>query len=283
MPPLLRHLRAAAGTLLLLLLAVSPVAAHDDPEDEVDDLSVALIASPRDVALLLRRANLLRDLGQWKAALEDLDRAGRLDPRDPDVDLARGRVLVESGEPARARVALDRVLARRPADGEALVLRSRALLGLGRVAEAVADYDRALVTLEVLTPDHVLERARLAPQDSDSALAILDRGIARIGPTVSLMDEAIRIDVARGRFAEALARLDRLAPQYGRRESVDVRRAELLARLGRTAEARQTARDALASIAALSPLQRNGPAVLALTARAESLLETPNPTPSERP
>jgi predicted Zn-dependent protease len=283
------HFRAFSNVLLTALFALAlawgRAPAHDEPSEQIDDLAAAVHHAPRDAALRLRRAELLRQVGRYRECAEDLARAERLAPGDPAVDFTRGLLYLDTGEPARARAALDRLLSRAPDHGEALVLRARASLAIGERAQATRDYDHALATLHRVTADHYSERAGLETTAPESALRILDLGIARFGPISSLEDQAIALEVGLGRHDAALARLDLLAPQFDRKAPVLVRRAELLAQAGRLAEARVASLEALASLDSLPPRQRESGAMADLVSRAQALLarELESPLPTESP
>jgi tetratricopeptide (TPR) repeat protein len=265
----------------LLAAAMSVVAepkaalAHDDPTERIDDLSIMLQHAPHDAHLLMRRGELYREVGRYADAEADLAAAERLSPRLEGLDFARGLLFLEAGQPARARVALDRVLARTPGLGEALLLRSRAWTALDHREVALSDMDQALATLPRLTPDVCIERARLVAADTTArseALEGLDRAIGRFGPIVTLEDEAIGLELALGRPDSALARLDRIAAQLERKETVLLWRADVLAYAGRSDEAIDSYRLGLAAIAALPERQRTAGRIRELELRARNSL-----------
>ena len=270
------HLRTLLLTGLLAT-AVSmaagsrPACAHDDPTERIDDLSVMLQHTPRDARLLMRRGELYREVGRYAEAEVDLAAAERLAPGLEGLDYARGLLLLEAGQPARARLALDRALVRSPGSGEALLLRSRAWAALSHREEALRDMDAAIASLPRLTPDLCIERARLVAADSTlrgEALAGLDRAIQHFGPIVTLEDEAIGLELMLGRSDSALVRLDRIASQLERKETVLLRRADILANAGRSEEAINAYRAGLEALAALPERQRFAGPIRDLEARA---------------
>ena len=115
------------------------------------------------------------------------------------------------------------------------------------------------------------------PQSLDEALAGLDRGIERLGPLVSLEFHAIELELERKNFDGALARLDRVAPQYGRRETVLERRGEILTAAGRENEARQAFAEALAALETISPSRRATPAMAQMETRLRAILAAGTP------
>ena len=252
-----------------------PALAHDDPTERIDDLSIMLQHAPRDARLLMRRGELYREVGRYADAEADLAAAERLAPDLEGLNYARGLLSLEAGKRARALVALDRALVRSPGSGEVLLLRSRAWTALDRREGALRDMDQALASLPRLTPDACIERARLVAADTTAraeALAGLDRAIQRFGPLATLEDEAIALELALGHPDSALARLDRIGSQLERKETVLLRRADILAIAGRNDEAIAAFRTGLEAIAALPERQRSAGPVRELETRARNTL-----------
>jgi predicted RNA polymerase sigma factor len=99
------------------------------------------------------------------------------------------------------------------------------------------------------------------------ALTVLDPGMEKIGPVVSLQLRAVDYGEARGDVAAALKRLDSIINRANRRETWLEQKGDLLRRAGRTNEAvaaYQSALDALAKLSA--PLQASS-AMLELRTR----------------
>jgi tetratricopeptide (TPR) repeat protein len=258
-----------------LPLAAGPAAAHGLLHEQIAALTAQIDRDPRDARLYLRRGELYGHHGETEAALADFDRAKRLNPALSAVDLSRGKVLVRTGRLAEAKEALDRFLAAQPDDPDALSTRARTHAGLGQPKEAVEDYTSAIRAREKrgqALPDDYLERARvLAARGGEhavEALRGLDGGVAQLGPLVSLELYAIDLELAAGRHQAALARLEAVAAQSQRKEPWLIRRAEILERAGRAAEARLAYEQVAGAIDALPSRHRRTRATLELESRA---------------
>jgi hypothetical protein len=94
-------------------------------------------------------------------------------------------------------------------------------------------------------------RERGNPGDSEAALEILDRGLARLGCLSGLHYAAIVIELELGHHDSSLRRIDALTARY--RPSVDLamRRTEILEKAGRHREAAESCDSALALLEAL--------------------------------
>jgi tetratricopeptide (TPR) repeat protein len=234
----------SASLLLVagILIVGVPSRAHEPLGDELAELEASADAGTRP-DLMLRRGELHRIRGETDRALADFERARRVGAAADEVERLRSRALLEAGRPAEARDAALLALRRDPASGEAKLLEARALGALGRRGEAARALDRALDRLGDPSPDLYLERAALE-SEGEAALAVLEAGLARLGPAASLALRAIELECALGRIDAALARLAELTERASRKSPWLLRRAEILAGAGRTDEAVRSLGDA---------------------------------------
>ena len=263
-----------------LPFAARPASGHAAIEVQIEDLTRRIENDPGDARLYLRRGELHRVHSDWRAAEADYRAARRIDPGLIEIDFCLGRMLLEQGRPEAAKPELDRFLERKPGDAEGLTLRARAMARLGRRDAAADDYRRALDSLAARAaddPNTFLELAELLssgdPPRNDEALGVLDRGIAALGPIVSLELPAVSIEVTLRRYDSALVRLDAIASQSARKEQWILRKAEILRQAGRRSDAENAYREVLAIVAALPEKRRASPPVTELVAAARRGLE----------
>lgn len=276
--------RRLALVCLLLAALTPPIAlAHGDLHEQIVAISQRIAADPSNAGLILRRAELYREHGQWPQADADYDRAGRLAPDNPAIGLGRGKLYLAMGKPDAARASLDRVLDAQPAHVDALATRAQALQALGEHDAAAADFARAIAIASSPEPDFYLGRAHAlsaaSPARDDEALASLDEGLARLGKLPTLSLAAIELQARRGEFDDALQRLDKLREGQARQEAWLERRGDILKAAGRPDEAMQAWRDAMAALDALPPRLRGTGAMLALRERLTQRLQTERPRP----
>jgi predicted Zn-dependent protease len=252
--------------LTILVLGLSYLLATTAQADAQADtqmraLDEQLAKSPNDARLHHQRGELHRQRGDHQAALADYDRAEALDSNLHDVQLARGRSLLETNRPEQAIEQLTAYLARHPGHYQGLLLRARAYTRLGRNQEAQGDFAAALVAMSDTSPQVYLERAadltrakQLAP-----ALAVLEDGIRDVGPVLSLEQAALELELALDRPDAALARIDAMLHQSSRTETLLAKKAAILEKAGRKAEARVAREQALLAIEDLPQAKRMGP------------------------
>ncbi len=91
-----------------------------------------------------QRANALRDLGQWEAALAAYDQAVATDPGFANAYCNRGVMLERLGRREQALASYDRAIALNPGDALAHYNRAAVLGALAQPEAALAAYDRAI-------------------------------------------------------------------------------------------------------------------------------------------
>lgn len=261
------------------MIGLALALAHGQLDEQIQLMTRRIQDAPDHARHRLRRGELWRLQGEchpaesakaWDLAEEDFRKALELDPGLRDVHLAWGRARLAAGRPADALAPLERFLAEDPDHAEARLYLARALEGAGRRAEALTAYDRSIATSSRPAPDVYLERAALwvARGCRADALRGLEEGIERLGPLVALELRALELEAPEA----ALVRVERWLKRPGRKEEWHLRRAEILARLGRGEDARASAGEALAALEALPPSRREVPAARELERRAREVL-----------
>jgi hypothetical protein len=243
------------------LLAITPAAAHGDLIQRIQQLDREIAAAPADPGLYLKRANLHRLHKDWAPAQADIAAARRLDPGLSETDFRAAQIAFDRRAYAAARQLLDRYLTREPQSADGRSLRASTLQALGEIDLAAKDLDLAIARMPRPSPDLYLRRARLleamGPGQRERLLAGLEEAHARLGPVVSVIDVAVRVELARGQGQAALAWLERLPLKVQKLLRWQVRRGDALAAADRTDEARQVYQQSLQAIQAM-PAKRRG-------------------------
>ena len=247
-----------ARALLLAAALAGPLGAHGDDQRVLELLTAELARAP-DADLHLRRGELHRHLRDWERAEADYAAAARLAPELAVVAYFRARARLEAGDPAGALPAIDRFLAAEPGSPEGWFLRAEIHAAAGRTTAAAADCARGIERAPEPRPEHFLRHARLLAGGGDrgAALAALDAGLERLGPVVSLVEQAIALELERGAPDAALRRIDVVLANAPRREGWLFRRGEVLERAARPAEARGAYAEALAALLGLEERLRD--------------------------
>lgn len=272
--------------LVLYLLQPFAASAHDDSSGRITALTNQIALDPNNASLLLKRGELLRHDGHFKAALKDLQLAARRDGTLGEVDYQLGLTLLQLERAADAKSHLDRYIAIHPNGSKALVARARALVALGNRMKAATDFTRAIAHSP--NPDYYIERARVlaAAGHVDEAVRGLDEGHKRLGTLVSLQRLAIDLDLARNNIDGAITRVDNMAAITGRTDLWLARRGDILLQAGRRDDALAAYGQALAAIETLSQRRHRSKTVRDLKNRLKGVLRqhaaTENSTPLQR-
>jgi predicted Zn-dependent protease len=248
-------------SLSAALFCIAPVQLHGHGDDQIliDALTEELAKKP-DADLYIRRGELFRHHQEWAKAGADFDAAARLEPKLEVLDFFRARMLLEAGQPAEAEPLIERYVERVPAEAEGWFLWGDVLAALGKHDAGALDYAEGIRRAPHPRPEHYLRRAKFlaaAPDpDATKVLAALDDGIAKLGPVISLLEYAITLEIDRKNYDAALARIAKAMDHTPRRETWLVRKGDVLLKSGRTSEAVNAYRAALAAIEELPPRYR---------------------------
>ena len=225
------HLVPVLALVAIALLLAAPAAlAHDEPTTEIAGLTQRL-ATTRTANDLLRRAELYRLTGDWVAAERDLKQVQALASRSPDLPLAWAALDLDRGWNDSARHRIVHVLEHRPNDTQALLLAARIATAMHDDAQVAQLLERVILLIATPSPDLFLQRAAALRSlgDPEMSLRVLEAGIERLGPVTELTLAAARIEARGGHLDGGLDRIERLAPQFERREPIHAMRQELVA------------------------------------------------------
>jgi predicted Zn-dependent protease len=254
------------------LLPVVPAWSHGAYHERLRELAAAVEVSPRDARLHFELATIFCQHGDWMLALASADSADEFAPKAFPTDLLRGEIELGRNRPKEALAALDRFLATYSPTPHALVLRARARTALGDTTAALADYRAALRQSERPETDHVREAAAVLAEQNHAAEAadLLSRAIVERGPDPGLLRQALELEVALGRYREALTRVDALQAGAPRPEPWMARRAQLLVQAGDTAGAHAAWKALQQHLDRLPNLERGSPALRKLAEQARA-------------
>ncbi len=234
LPPRLISAVQCAGLLFCLV----GLRAHRPVEQKLAEAEAWVRAEPLSAAARFERGELLRVSRRCERARTDYRAALRLDPEFNAARLGWAACELESGQPAAALLQLARFLRLQPGHPEGLRLKARALARSSRPQEAAAAYEELLAVFNDAhpgEPEDYLEASRAlrrAGRPAEAEIAVIDLGIARCGPAITLELAALAREEESGRFKAALARLDAIIARDPRPVRWAARRASLLRRIG---------------------------------------------------
>jgi tetratricopeptide (TPR) repeat protein len=120
----------------------------------------------------------------------------------------------------------------------------------GKPSEAAETYLEAISLSQEIKPDHVLYAANAFHKagKTDKAIAVLDEGIARLGPLQALNESALAFELEQKLYEAALHRVDEMLTTHQRLPFLLYKKGVILKSLTRTNEAKETFNLALKEI-----------------------------------
>lgn len=270
LPQSLRIFRCLVFACLAASCPIERADAHGTFHEQAEAIAEALRERPDDPSLLHRLAVVNLEHGHWDVALTHLARIDTVAPGKIVTDFLRGRALAAGGNFAEAKARLDAYIAVQPENPVAFITRARVASELGDAPQAAADAVAALAATPQPEPDLYFEVAGflLSAGRGGDAIRTLEQGITKLGPIPALIDRAIELELALDRTADAIARSSARATTPVTRAT----HAALLARAGRSAEARAAWQALRTELTALPPLDRSSHAMLRLLEQANHAL-----------
>ena len=235
---MLRKLSTSWAAVIALLSFTSPSFAHGDLHDSIDAVSQVIARSPGDASLFLRRAELHRLHKDLTAAEADYAKAGELEPGLDAVGLGLAQLRLAQGRERDALRLLDGFLAKQPRHSEGRALRAEILEKRGVWKKADADLAAAVAFSP--EPHYATQRAQFLVRrgQPEAAARCLDEASRRRGRVPVLEQHALEIEERAGLTDAALRRLEFLVGCEPRPDIWLARKARLLGKAGRGAEAR---------------------------------------------
>ncbi len=265
-----------------LLLSLDAFA-HEGHTEHLAAIDAGLLVNPGDAKLLLERAGIHQEERKFDLALADLEAAARSEPGKLDYALLRCRLRLAAGQARAALAEVEASLLRQPQNPEALLWRGRCRRELGDGAAAQLDFDLACRDLRELTPELVIEKARLAllPGGAGAlgAAAALEAEGKRCPASAVLLAEKQKIETDAGLFEAALITVERRIALSRAPEALLLDKSRLLSRLKRDSEAQQTLQQLRRLIAEWPAHLHEVPALKKLE---EEALKKPGTPPSQK-
>lgn len=242
--------------ILSALLVPMLLPAHPDPSHTLEQLEEHLRETPGDQALLRQKADLLITTAHPKEAAPVVQELIKASPGHEENLLLEARLALAEGKREEAGLKAKSLVSKHPRYAFGWNLLSRIEHEAGNRDAAIEakrrylEFSRSPGPTEVMTCATWL-RERGKPGDSEAALEILDRGLARLGCLSGLHYAAIVIELELGHHDSSLRRIDALTARYRPSVDLEMRRTEILEKAGRFQEAAVSCDTAIALLDAL--------------------------------
>ena len=239
---------------LSVLISSRTVQAHAGDHRSIAELDNIIRENLVDQSLLVARGALYSRSGQWEKAERDLSRAETIGKKH-DVAFEFGQFHYRLGEYEKALQYIDAYIGVYPTRPAAFLLRARAASEAEQFGIASESYQTYFSLSANPQPGEYLAAARLLgstnPDGINSALALLDRGISKLGLNPQLQRYAMLLELRRDDTKSALSRWYSLKNQLGGTPEWGVTLARLLILADRVADARLAVQAAKARLTTL--------------------------------
>ena len=236
-----------------LAMAMFPLAfvemgfAHSGMDPEIHEITHELEDNPENVELLIKRGRLFRTNGKFAESLKDLDLAKGLDPDNRMITFERGFTLSAIGRNTEAEIAFDQYLEK--ASGrtqlDALAERAHIRARTGQVSLAIADFNSAIRMHPAMSLYLALGEIHESLGQFEEAASGYREGLSQLGNAILLKKGLIRVEMKRKRYDEVLALIDEELDRASVKTGWHMRRAEVLAAMGKDQAAQSAQEEAL--------------------------------------
>ncbi|MES2439171.1 MAG: tetratricopeptide repeat protein [Verrucomicrobiota bacterium] len=237
--------------LVTTLILTLPLIAHPDPRHTLEHLEEHLKETPDNPQLLAKKVELLMDTEHLDLARPVCDKLLAVAPGKREFLLLDAQVTLEERNTASALSKARAVAEANPDFAAGWRLLSRVEEESGNREAAIAAILHSLSVNPKPTPSDVLTcaawlRERGKPGDVELAVTQIDQGLAKLGVLSGLHYQAIELELPLGHYESALRRIDALTARFRPSADLSLRRADILEKAGRHAEAAAACDSALA-------------------------------------
>ena len=171
-----------AWSFLLVVLAAGPASAHGPIHDRLEHASKQIEADPQNGELLVRRAALYLEHGEFNLAIDDTVRAKELGSDGPGAPLLHARALRGLGRFDEALRVSSGAITNAPSLASGYIVRAEVLQTMGRLRDASTELAVAIRCIDKPSVDLYLKRSLLLVQcdDIEAALECLAQGLVEI-------------------------------------------------------------------------------------------------------
>lgn len=237
--------RRLPAILLCLLMPLGALLAHGDLHQAIARVTDQIQKDPQDVFLYFERGMLYQEHEELEAALADYERVLTLEPGFHSCLLQMAQIHLLRNRPSLALSKIEEYLKREPANPFAYKTRAEIWRQLGEDQAAVADL-RTMIALKnenAIRPEDYFQLSeavlRTDGHPYTDAITALEEGIERLGPVISLQSRLVDLEVLGGRYAAALARIDRIMTALPLTKTWLQKKADILELAGRPTDAAQ--------------------------------------------
>lgn len=253
---------------LLFSLLCLPIwlSAHGSIHEKIAHISKKIQKNPNKPELYLKRSTYYRIDQDFDLAYKDLLHVQMNHPEVELVDFHLANLFSEFKFPQTALLYINRFLEKKPENTDALIIRASIFIQLKKEEAAVRDFTKAIHLQIKPKPDYYVEIARAVIRGDSAnfgeAVRWLEEGETVFGFNIVLSTEKIDILEGGRQFDAAILQINQVISQLPRHEKWLFRKAGLLEKAERPAEAYENYQKAEKAIQQLPKSRRASRAVM---------------------
>jgi tetratricopeptide (TPR) repeat protein len=251
--------------LLVCIFYDNSVLAHGTLQEQIIAATKRIEKDPNNAHYYYNRGESYRKHEEWDLALADLHRAKQLDPTITKVDFSHAKVMYGCKLYHSAKVILDNYIAQKPNLSTPRIIRAKVYVALNKPLLAIKDYNFAFNAIDHRDPDDYLDCARIfvgmGKTHVEKGIAILDKGMKKLGPLISLRLYCIDLEISIKHYSKALVRLKSILAGANRKERWLAQRGDILFQAGQLEKAKSSYLESIKHIEKLPVSRRNTPAM----------------------
>lgn len=230
----------------VLLMFFSPLRAHGDLDERIEAVNVLIKSYPDSAALYFKRGKLKFQHEEYQASINDINEsiAKGFDNELQNIYLAKALFKIEKYEHSFSKVSS--FLQQDSNHVVALNLKGRILYAQGKYEASAESFEKVIHLSIRSLPENYLEAANAwslssHPNKYYKTTEILELGIKKLGPIITIQDRLIEIHMQYNHGKNAIATQMEIIDNKRRKESALFKLAELYIQLDKPLKAKKAA------------------------------------------
>lgn len=266
-------------TLIFLFILSATAWSHGALHDQIDDVSQQLKKDKQNAALYLKRGHLYQKVEHYSEAIHDFKKSLKLEPELQSVHYHLAQTLLAIGQSDAAEQHARLFIASLEQKTYGGLSRGYGLLGKifeerNKYLNAARAYEKSLQNNMQPRPYNYLQPVNVYVKSGQKyhqhALTLLDKGINKLGPIVTLQEAAIVLELSSKHYDAALSRVKTLRSQGISEANIYFKQALIMSKARRPEDALTYYKMALTEIEHLSVRKQSSKAMRKLRRTIEN-------------
>ena len=223
--------------LLFFITASTLVGEHGDLDKRIADLSSTIAISPDSAELYFQRGKLRLQHEEYELCIADIKTSMQKGYLHDFQNIYLAKSFINIKQYQNALLSLNDFDKLNPSHVVSMKLRAKALYGLNEFKSAAEWYEKVIHNTIKSLPENYLEASNAWMSSNvsskyDKSVQILELGLEKLGPIITLQNELIEIHLVNENYDKAIEQQKSIIDHTQRKESSLYRLAEIYAQIG---------------------------------------------------